>query len=527
MKVNFGKMMLQNVRKHSDKKAIVNVERNRVFTFLELHLLTNKICNMLKNRFGLITGDVFGTLLENDNSSLFSVWMMKTDLIGLPFNYRDSLDEHLYQIDYVGMKLIFIEKEILDKENYYDELRKRNITIISMDKPERELDGVYYFWELIEDASDAETNVEYDIDEHIVFYRFTGGTTGRGKCVMYSLRNVLAGMNNVFAQDEISLNENTRHLHVTPLSHASASYLLPIFFKGGTSYTINNPDLHKFCKTIEEYKITSTLLVPTLLYLIDDQGLESLYDLSSLERIVYGASPMSPAKLESLQSKIGNVFFQGYGSSEAYPPCLSLLKSDHIIETEEDKKRLSSAGRPVTGVEVRVVDENGDDVPLGTIGELWIRGANVVKGYYKNPEETKNNFTEDGFWKSGDMVYMDEEGFIYIVDRKKDMIISGGFNVYAIEVENAINSHPAVQQSAVVGIPHEKWGEAVHGEVVLKKDMKITEEELIEFVKGKIAKYKVTKTISFVDELPLTAVGKVLRRKVREKYWRGSERKVH
>lgn len=527
MKVNFGRMMLQNVRKYSKEIAIANVEKNRILTYQELHELTNKTCNMLKERFGLKGGDVFGTLLENDNTSLFSVWMLKTDLTGIWFNYKDSLDEHLYQIDYVGLKIIFLEKEILDKANYYNELRKRNIIIVSMDKPEQNLDGVYYFWDLIEKASDAETDIEYDMDDHIVLFRFTGGTTGRGKCVMYTFRNVWGGANNVLAQEESKLDVNTRHLHLTPLSHASASYLLPIFFNGATSYTVNTPDLHYFCKTVEEHKITSTLLVPTLLYLIDDQGLEKIYDLSSLETIIYGASPMSPSKLESLQSKIGNIFSQGYGSSEAWPSCLSLKKSHHALTSEEDRKKLASAGQPVTGVEVRIVDDDGNDVPIGKTGELWIRGANVVKGYYKNPEETRKGFSEHGFWKSGDMGYIDEEGFIYIVDRKKDMIISGGFNVYAIEVENALNSHPAVQQSAVVGIPHEKWGEAVHGEVVLKQNTTVSEEELIDYVKNRIGKYKVPKTITIVEELPLTSVGKVLRRKVREKYWENAERKVH
>jgi len=175
----------------------------------------------------------------------------------------------------------------------------------------------------------------------------------------------------------------------------------------------------------------------------------------------------------------------------------------------------------------RTRQDNGIDVPIGTTGEIWIRGSNVIKGYYKNPEETSNGFSDDGFWKSGDMGCMDEEGFVFIVDRKKDMIISGGFNVYAIEVENTLNSHSAVQQSAVVGIPHEKWGEAVHGEVILKQDMKISEQELIEFAKNLIGKYKVPKSITFVEKLPLSSVGKVLRKKVRDKYWVDKERKVH
>jgi len=166
-------------------------------------------------------------------------------------------------------------------------------------------------------------------------------------------------------------------------------------------------------------------------------------------------------------------------------------------------------------------------VPDGEIGEIWVRGPSVTQGYYKDPEQTAEGFSPNGFWKSGDMGYLDQKGYVYLVDRKKDMIVSGGFNVYAVEVENAINSHPAVEQSAVISIPHQEWGEAVHAEVVLKENLVISEEELINFCKGKIGKYKVPKSISFVTGLPTSPVGKVLRRQVREKYWQGQNRQVN
>ena len=185
-----------------------------------------------------------------------------------------------------------------------------------------------------------------------------------------------------------------------------------------------------------------------------------------------------------------------------------------------------TAGRPLPGVEVIIADDEGKEVSRGEKGEIWVRCDAVVTEYYKDPENTAANF-QDGFWKSGDVGYMDEDGYIYIVDRKKDMIISGGFNVYASEVEHALNSHPAVQQSVVVGIPHEEWGESVHAEVILSEDQAITPEELIQYCKAKIASYKVPKTIDYVKELPTSGVGKVLRRKVREKYWENQVRNVH
>lgn len=527
MKVNFGRILLQTARQFSDKKALVNVEKNRSYTFMELHLLTNRICNMMRDHFGLKAQDVYGNLLENDNNSLFNFWMLKSSLTGLWFNYRDSYDEHMYQIDHVNPKVLFVEKEIIEKENYYEAFRERGIKIVCMEEPVQQLRGVYYFWDLIEQASDEETGVQYDIDEHITLYRFTGGTTGRGKCVAYSLRNFMAGVNHIHGFEENLLDSNIRHLHVTPLSHASSLFVLPIHFKGGTQYTINLPNLEHFSEVVQYHQINSTFVVPTLLYKLVDLGLEKKYDLSSLRTVFYGASPMSPAKLENLHNKFGHIFVQVYGATEAWPNVIMLGKEDHIVRTEEDRKKLASTGKILPGIEIRIVDDNGNDVQVGEAGEIWIRGSNVIKGYYKNDAENQANFTKDGFWKSGDIAYMDEKGYVFLVDRKKDMIITGGFNVYAIEVENVLNSHPAVEQSVVIGIPHEQWGESVHAEVILKDSINILEKELIDYTKEKLGKYKVPKSIKFVNELPLSTVGKVLRRKVKDQYWKEHVRRVN
>lgn len=527
MKVNFGRLLFNQVQQFQDKTALVNIERNRSFTFKELHTITNKVCNMMKNQFDMGFGDVYVNLLENDNNSLLSHWLWKGAATGAWLNYRDSFDEHIYQIDYVKPKIVFIENAVLEKEHYYEAFKERNIAMIVMDEPENKMPGVHYLWDLLENESDEETNVEYDKDHHIVLFRFTGGTTGRGKCAMYTLRNKLGAMQQAYAYTEELFHRNSKFLHVTPLSHASSLIVLPVYFKGGTNYTINLPDLELLCEAVQMNKLTSTFVVPTLLYRLLELGLESKYDLSSLERVLYGASPISPTKLENLQGKFGNIFIQGYGSTEAWPLIMVLGRKDHIIETYEDRKRLNSAGRPLPGVELSIRGEDGKEMTIGEIGEIWIRSESVIQGYYCAPEETAAGFTEGGHWKSGDLGYMDESGYVYIVDRKKDMIITGGFNVYAVEVENVINSHPAVFQSVVVGIPHEQWGETVVAEVVLKEGQIVTDVELAEFVKGKIGSYKIPKIIYFVDELPVTTVGKVLRRFVRDKYWKEAIRNVH
>lgn len=523
-KINFGRLMLQIARQYPNKEALVNIERNRRFTFMELHLLTNKICNMMKDRFGMKRGDVYLNILDNDSTSLFSWWMMKQEAAASWLNYRDSMEEHLWMVDFIKPKLVFIENVKLDE--YYIPLRERGIEIVCMDPPKEKKEGVHSFWDLIKNASDAETGVEHDRDEDVILYRFTGGTTGKGKCCMYTASNPFDVMYGFWDQPIDYMPHHAKHLHVTPLSHASSLFVLPIYFKGATSVTMNLPDLKAFCKNVQNEKITHTLLIPTILYRFLEFELHAKYDLSSLETVMYGASPMDPDKLTELMKKFGNVFYQAYGSSEAYPIVTLLGKEQHLDKSEEGVKRLKSCGKPVTGYEVAIFDEKGRELPIGEQGEIWIRGRGVIPGYYNNPEQTKEEFTSDGWWKSGDMGFMDSKGYAYIVDRKKNMIISGGFNIYSTEVESALLSHPAVLMAAVIGIPHSEWGESVHGEVILKEGATVSESELMEHVKKLKGAIKAPKSIAFVKELPMTPVGKILHKNIREKYWKDEKRRV-
>jgi len=522
MKINFGQMMLQTARNFSDREALVNVERNRRFTFMELHLLTNRICNMMRDRFDMGFGDVYTIILDNDNASLLSAWMYKGVATGAWLNYRESYEEHVWQIDWVSPKLAFLEAELVEK--YYPLLRDRGCEIVCMDKPPVAREGLHYFWDLVDEASDAETDVEYESDEHFPLYRFTGGTTGKGKCATYTTGNCLAHTAQIYGAPENYFHSGTRHVHITPMTHASFLIVLPVFFKGGTSITLNLPDLQGLCETFQQEQATSSLLVPTLLYRFLENDFHAQYDLTSLETIFYGASPMSPTRLLQLKEKFGNIFAQFYGSTEAMG-ISTLSKRAHEGTTEAELAKLKSAGRPFFGVELKIMDDDGKEVAQGQTGEICVRSRSVIKGYFRNPEQTATEFV-DGYWKSGDLGYIDEAGRVYIVDRKKDMIITGGFNVYAIEVEAGLNAHDAVLMSAVVGIPHEEWGEAVHAEVILKEGAQAEPAELIDFCKEKLGRFKSPKSVAFVQQLPTSSVGKVLRRDVREKYWAGQERAV-
>lgn len=519
MKINFSNHMEALANRFGDKEAVVNIERNRRYSYSEFHALTNRIVNMMTS-LELGVGDRFINILDNDNLSLLHApTIFKGCATGAFTNFRDSLEEHTWQVEASGAKVAFIENELL--ESHYEMLRQRNVTMIVMDKPKENMEGVFYFWDLVDQSSDQNPDIEIDDREHCAIIRFTGGTTGKGKPAMYSIDNWLSCRDTAFAlQDKDAWMNNPRCLHIAPISHGSGMLFLPTLYSGGCTITQNEPDLKLYCENIAKEKATLTFLVPTILYRLLD--IDS--DLSSLKFVIYGAAPMSPGKLKQLQARLGNIFVQCYGSTEHFGFASNMGTNQHLIHKEEDEVRLGSAGQPTPGVECIIVNEKGEKVEKGETGEIWLRSRSICLGYLNAPELTSDEF-KNGFWKSGDLGYMDDEGFIYLVDRKKDMIITGGFNVYANEVESALNSHPAVLMAAVVGIPDEEWGEAVHAEIVLREGYDLHANDLVLHVKNLIGSYKAPKSITIVDQLLTSVVGKVLRRKVREKYWKG-ERKI-
>ena len=523
-RMNFCRAMAAMALRYKDNVAVVNVERDRRYTFPEYHRLTNRIANMTGDALGLRKGDTAMLMLDNDSFSLVHfAAIFKQEATFLFGNLRDGPEEIARQADYVKPKVVFIETRMVGA--YYDLLQSCGCTVVVMDREPGLPNDVRCFWDLVDAASDADNDVELDVREHTAILRFTSGTTGRGKCGMYAPDHLFACRDSFYVQPDIDCHESTRYLALTPLSHASLMLFLPIFFAGGTTYTLNTPDLVGWCKTVQAQRITHALLVPTLLYRLLEMRSTQVYDLSSLRTLVYGAAPIAPAAVERLIRDFGQIFVQLYGASEA-AMCVSVLnKRDHDLSSEAARKRLGSAGRISPGAEVMIADAEGAPLPVGTTGEIWLRTRATIGGYYKNPEVTAAEFT-NGFWKSGDLGYLDEGGYLFIVDRKKDMIITGGFNVYAVEVEAALSEHPGVVMCAVVGVPHPDWGEAVHAEVILGEGIELSAEELVDHVKARLGNYKAPKTVKFVDDLPLSPVGKVLRRQVKERYWVGHDRRV-
>ena len=355
----------------------------------------------------------------------------------------------------------------------------------------------------------------------IVGLVYTGGTTGRPKGVIHRHRATVNAILMMLAEWEWP--RDIRTLVVTPLSHAGGSMVAPSFVKGGTVHLQEGFDPDRFLDCVVRERISVTWLVPTMLYrLLDHPRIREL-DLSSLKLVVYGASPMSPTRLKEALGIFGPVFLQLYAQSELPMTVTTLNTWDHDPNHPE---RLASCGFPVANVQVKLLDEDDVEVPQGEVGEICVRSPLAMDGYWKRPEETAATL-RSGWLHTGDMARKDEEGYLYIVDRKKDMIISGGFNVYPKEIEDVLTHHPGVAQAAVIGVPDDKWGEAVTAVIVRKNGATVTAEELIALVKEKKGSVQAPKRIEFADSIPVTAIGKPDKKVLRARFWGETARQVN
>ncbi|MGO9702690.1 MAG: acyl-CoA synthetase [Xanthobacteraceae bacterium] len=354
-----------------------------------------------------------------------------------------------------------------------------------------------------------------------IFY--TGGTTGFPKGVLLSHNALLS--NAVGGLLDLNYSDDDIILVVAPLFHQAGMCIVNrAFVRGRPSVLVEAFDPVQVLQAIATERATFTLLVPTMLQRLVDCPAFGQYDLRSLRRILYGASPISEGLLvRALQALPGVELAQGYGMTETGGPYTVLPAWCHRLGG--DMQRLRSAGRASWGMEMRIVDLEGTPVPAGQVGEIVARGAGIMQGYWNRERETVDAF-RDGWLRSGDMAYMDEEGFVYIIDRLKDMIVTGGENVFSAEVENALGCHAAVASCAVIGIPDDRWGEAVHAVVVLRSGTQATADELRTHCKGLIAGYKCPVSVEFRESLPLSGTGKLLKHVLREPYWECRARRV-
>jgi fatty-acyl-CoA synthase len=353
----------------------------------------------------------------------------------------------------------------------------------------------------------------------IATLNYTGGTTGKSKGALRYHRE-LAGFANAILSD-FEIPETPRYLTVAPISHVAGTKVLPSLMRGGTVHMLKGFDPDAVFKTIERERINFTLFVPTMIYVLLDHPSLDKSDLGSLELLLYGASAMSPSRLVEGIERIGPVFSQLYGQTECYPVSV-LRKADHDPKTPE---LFLSCGFPIAACEVKILDHEDREVETGEPGEICVRAPHVMAEYWKRPEQTAETL-KNGWLHSGDIARSDERGYLFILDRKKDMIVSGGFNIFPREVEDVLSQHADVAMVAVVGVPDDKWGEAVTAVIVARESARPNADELINLVKARKGSAHAPKHIKFVTELPMTGVGKVDKKLLKAGFWVGRERMV-
>ncbi len=439
-----------------------------------------------------------------------------------PVNTRWSPAEVAFSLDDCDTRILLIDDHFA---SWCGELRSRSrslqhiIYVGDGDAPE----GTLHLEKLIKSAQPVPDACRAGEDLAGVFY--TGGTTGFPKGVMLShnalLGNAICGLLDVnYSQDEVVLA-------VSPIFHqAGMCILIRALVRGCRTVYVEAFDPPKVLRAISQERATFTLMVPTMLQRLIEHPDFGSYDSSSLRKIIYGASPINESFLNKLLKALPNIdFYQGYGMTETGGPYTVLPAECHRSSNDSDRARLRSAGRPAWGIDMRIMDIEGVEVPVGKVGEVVARGVGMMQGYWGRDKETREAF-RDGWLRSGDMGYVDDEGYLFIVDRLKDMIVSGGENVYSAEVENALSRHPAIATCAVIGIPSERWGEQVHAVVVLRQGARATIAELRDHCREYIAGYKCPASIEFRETLPLSGAGKLLKHELRAPYWEGKIRHV-
>lgn len=476
---------------------------------------------------GVAKGDVVGVLALNGHRHL-EHWL------GVPaigavlndLNFRLGEDELAFVLDDCRTAVLAVDDTHLEVGRRLRERCEALHTLVHLG-PGPAPDGLASHDELVHHPAATPVPLVPD-DIGGIFY--TGGTTGRPKGVLLSHRNLVA--NAKHALQALRHLPDDRYLHAGPMFHlADGSQTYAVTWMAGVHVFVPSFDADLVGRVIEREQVTMTLIVPSMINMLVNHAGTAHRDLSSLRLLIYGASPM-PAQLQQTAMKLLPCeFTQLYGMTEAAPLLTQCSPEDHrrgAAGEEPYAGRLRSAGAPVIGVQAEVRREDGTRAEVGEVGEVWARGPNIMRGYLNRPEETAAALDDDGWYHSGDAAWADEHGYLYIVDRVKDMIISGGENVYSAEVENVLHAHDGVLEAAVIGVPDERWGEHVHAVVVPRPGGEPSAEELVEHCRRRLGGFKVPRGVEFRTEpLPKSGAGKVLKRELRAPYWAGEERQVH
>jgi len=511
----FADIVYRNALLHSDDEAFICGSQR--ITFSQFNARVNSLIHELRSLEGK-KGDGIGILSWNclEYMDVYGA-AMKGGFIASPFNPRLKKEELEYLINYSEATTIFIAPELVTTVNSLRSHIPRVKHFISFGDSAPDIVSHH---ELLATypSDEPDINISKD-DPYLIFY--TSGTTGVPRGALYTHRRKLD--NTRIKALELGAKSGDKHIMVLPFFHIGGdSHVWPFFLVGGCNVIMPQrsfePDA--VLQAIQDEKVTDIQIVPTQLNaLLSHQNVKN-YNLNSLNRIYYAASPMPVELLRKGLEIFGPIFSQGYGQTESGPHIASLPRKAHQVldRPQEEQEVLRSCGQPSLGVHIRVVDEKNNDVEPGTVGEIIARSDSIMVEYWHKPEETREVLI-DGWLHTGDLGYYDEKGFIYIVDRKKDMIVTGGENVYSREVEEVLYMHPAIAEVAVIGIPDPLWVERVHAVIALKADATATENEIIAFCKARVASYKAPKSVEFLESLPKNPQGKILKKTIRSKYW--------
>ncbi|MBI5013979.1 MAG: long-chain-fatty-acid--CoA ligase [Deltaproteobacteria bacterium] len=520
--MNLGDGLRINSWLYPNKTAVVFEDKR--LTYAELNRRANQLAHAMIRK-GFERQDKVALLMHN-NLEFIEMYngLARIGVISVPVNFRLVEKEIAYIIDNSDSTGLIVGEDLVGSVDFKSlpNLKKENVFVVGSQVPA----GLTSYADLLAGMPDTEPAVELS-EADIFYFGYTSGTTGFPKGALIKTRNTLEVVRNAIQRNagrkSVDMTQRV-FLAIMPLCHSNSIWATLItLWMGGTNVVFPSGkfDPEKVLATIAREKVTTSSMVPTMLVRILElpDEVRGNYDMSSLSSLGSSSAPLHTKTKEAALEFFRNASFsEGYGSTET--GAVSTLRH------KDQKRKVRSIGQPNPGLEVKLIDEEGNLVTEpGKVGILWVRTPAAFAGYYKDPQKTQEAI--NGEWvTAGDMAFRDEEGFLFLADRKSDMIISGGENIYPREIEEVVALHPAVSEVAVIGIPHERWGEEVKAIVSLKEGATATQDEILDFCKEHLAGYKRPRTVDFVDEFPKTATGKILKRIVKQKYWEGQERMI-
>ena len=520
--MNLGDILAVSARTHPDRAAVVWDEGRQRRSYRELNQRADAVATALGDELGVRPHDRVSVMMSNSPElleALFAVW--KAGATVVPLNARYTEEEILYHVGDSEARVLLAGAEF--GETLLGLQEKLGLDSLVLTGGENghatSLDG------LLERYAGRRPESPETADDDVAWLAYTSGTTGRPKGAMLTHGNLtfvavswLADLQRIEAEDV--------GLVAAPLTHGAGMMALAFVMKAATQVILQPSgfDTARFLRMVPEHGVTHTWLVPTQIRMVLDYPDLDGADLSTLKTIVYGGAPMYVEDLKEAIRRIGPVFVQLFAQSESPMTGTYLRPQEHVLEGP-GSERLASCGYARSGTEVSILDDKSGVLPPGEIGEICIRGPAVMKGYWKRPEATAETL-RDGWLHTGDIGKMDDQGYVFILDRTKDMLISGGLNVYPREIEEVLLRHAGIGQVAVIGVPDDRWGEAVKAVVVPAAGARLSEAEVIAFAASQLAGYKKPKSVEFVTDLPKTTIGKIDKKALRAPYWVGRDRMV-